>query len=50
MKYLYILFFTLLVCQEGLGAQEKKSGLFDKVKNIFSSEIKIGTYTSIPAK
>ena len=45
MKYLYTALILAFLCQGGATAQEKKSGFFDKVKNTFSSEIKIGTYT-----
>ena len=45
MKYLYILVLTSFLFQGGLEAQEKKSGFFDKVKNMFSSEIRIDSYT-----
>ena len=45
MKYLYTALILAFLCPGGATAQEKKSGFFDKVKNTFSSEIKIGTYT-----
>ena len=44
MKYLYTAVFLLFLSQGNAAAQEK-SGIFDKIKGTFSSEIKIGTYT-----
>ena len=45
MKYLYTALILAFLWQSGATAQEKKGGFFDKVKNTFSSEIKIGTHT-----
>ena len=44
MKYLYTALFLLCLSQGTVWAQEKES-FFDKIKNTFSSEIRIGTYT-----
>ena len=45
MRYLYSALIVAFLSSNGMMAQEKKPGFFDKVKNTFSSEIKIGTYT-----
>lgn len=47
-KYLYTTLLLALLAQEGVMAQEnegKKGGFFGKIKDTFSTEIKIGNYT-----
>ena len=47
-KYLYTTLLLALLAQEGVMAQEnegKKDGFFGKIKDTFSTEIKIGNYT-----
>ena len=47
-KYLYTTLLWALLSQAGAMAQEnegKKSGFFGKIKDTFSTEIKIGNYT-----
>ena len=47
-KYLYTTLLLALLSQEGVMAQEnegKKGGFFGKIKDTFSTEIKIGNYT-----
>ena len=45
MKYLYTMFLAACICHEMTVAQEKKEGFLGKMKGVFSTEIKIGTYT-----
>ena len=47
-KYLYTTLLLALLAQGGAMAQDnegKKSGFFGKIKDTFSTEIKIGNYT-----
>ena len=44
MKHLYIVAITLLLSISTLSAQSK-SNFLDRVKGVFSTEVKIGTYT-----
>ena len=47
-KYLYTTLLLALLAQEGVMAQEnegKTGGFFGKIKDTFSTEIKIGNYT-----
>ena len=43
-KYIYTTILIFLLAQTEVKAQEK-TGFFDKVTNVFSSQIKIGNYT-----
>lgn len=45
MKYLHTILIAACLYQGTAMAQEKKEGFLDRMKNAFSTEIRIGTYT-----